>query len=125
MNCSILVAVSGEPGGEWEVDLRRTSKWFREGNSGDWAIRLNIPSGLLAEVLTDPEGQETVGISYKLELYIKVGARMKEPLVDRLIHTPSPLWLIKTMFAPRFAEHVFLRRTEFWQTLRGKLTATG
>jgi hypothetical protein len=125
MNSSILVVVEGEPGGAWEVDLRRASNWFREGDSGDWVIRLTIPSGLLAQVLTDPDGLETLAISYKLDLYVKAGARPKEALLDRLLYTPSPTWLLKTLFAPRFAEFVILRRKEFWQTLRAKLTAAG
>ena len=125
MNGSVLFVVVGEPGGEWEVDLRRPSNWLRPGNSGDWAIQLTIPSGLLAEVLTDPDGLEMLGISYKLDLFFKAGARAKEPLLDRLIYTPSPLWLLKTMLSTRFAEFVLRRRTEFGQILREKLAAMG
>ena len=125
MNSSILFVVEGEPGGQWEVDLRRASNWFREGDSGDWAIRLTIPAGLLAEVLMDPDGLETLGISYKLNLYIKAGARAKEPLLDRLIYTPSPVWLLRTALTPRFTEFILRRRVEFSQTVRDKFTATG
>src|SRR5262245_46227395 len=53
LNCVLLFDVEGEPGGQWEVDLRRTSGWFRHGDSGDWMLRLRIPSALLAETLTD------------------------------------------------------------------------
>jgi len=75
--------------------------------------------------LCERHGHQTpVGISYKFELYIKAGARPKETLLDRPIYTPSSFWFLKTMFAPRFAEFVLRRRTEFWQTLRGKLSAT-
>jgi len=35
MNCSVLFDVKGEPGGKWEVDLRRSSVYFREGDSAD------------------------------------------------------------------------------------------
>jgi hypothetical protein len=125
MNSSILFVVEGEPGGQWEVDLRRASNWFREGDSGEWVIRLTIPARLLAEVLTHPDGLETLGISYKLNLHIKAGARAKEPLLDRLIYTPSPVWLLKTALAPRFTEFVLRRRVEFSQTLRDKFRATG
>jgi len=123
MNGSILFVVVGQPGGDWEVDLRRPSNWLRPGDSGDWSIRLTIPSALLAETLTDPDGLETLGISYKLDLFFKAGTRAKEPLLDRLLYTPSPLWLLRTMLSPRFAEFVIRRRTEFSQILREKLTA--
>jgi len=125
MNSSILFVVEGEPGGQWEVDLRRTSNWFREGDSGDWAIRLTIPSRLLGEILMDPDGLETLGISYKLNLFIRAGARAKEPLVDRLIYTPSPVWLLRTALTPRFTEFILRRRGEFSQIVRDKFTATG
>jgi hypothetical protein len=68
---------------------------------------------------------ETLGISYKLDLFFKAGARAKEPLLDRLIYTPSPLWLLKTMLSTRFAEFVLRRRIEFGQILREKLAAMG
>jgi hypothetical protein len=125
MNSSILFVVEGEPGGQWEVDLRRASNWFREGDSGEWVMRLRIPAGLLGEVLMDPDGLETLGISYKLDLYIKAGARAKEPLLDRLIYTPSPMWCLRTALAPRFTEFVLRRRVEFSQTLRDKFAARG
>jgi hypothetical protein len=124
MNCSVLFDVQGQPGGQWEVDLRRPSHWFREGDSGDWLMRLTIPSGLLAQVLSDPDGWETLGISYKLDLYLRKGARAKEGLLNRLIHTPSPLWFLKSMFTPRFVEFAVRRRTEFRQLAREKLFAT-
>jgi len=123
-NCSFLFVVEGRPGGQWEVDLRRGARLFREGDSGDWVIRLTIPACLLAQILTDPDGLETLGISYKLDLFMKAGARAKEPLLDRLIYTPSPLWLLNTMLSTRFADFVFRRRTEFWQTFREKLSGT-
>ena len=68
---------------------------------------------------------ETLGISYKLGLFFEAGSRAKEPLLDRLIYTPSPLWLLKTMLSTRFAEFVLRRRTEFGQILREKLAARG
>lgn len=124
MNCSVLFDVQGQPGGQWEVDLRRPSHWFREGDSGDWLMRLTIPAGLLAQVLSDPDGWETLGISYKLDLYMRKGARAKEGLLNRLIHTPSPLWLLQSLFTPRFVEFAVRRRKEFRQLAREKLFAT-
>lgn len=124
MNSSVLFAVEGEPGGLWEVDLRQPSRWFRQGDSGDWALRVTIPAGLLAQVLSDPDGWETLGIAYKLSLYIRKGARAKEGLLDRLINTPSPLWFLKTALAPRFGQLLVHRRREFAQILRAKLTAS-
>jgi beta-lactamase family protein len=123
MDASVLFVVEGEPGGQWEVDLRKPSGWFREGDSGDWAMRLTIPAGLMAQVLTDPDGWETLGISYKLALYLRKGARTKEGLLDRLMNTPSPLWILRTMLTPRFVEFVVHRRREFSQILRAKLSA--
>jgi hypothetical protein len=124
LDCSVLFDVEGEPGGQWEVDLRRPSGWFRSGNSGEWLLRVRIPSRLLAEVLTDPDGWETLGISYKLDLYIKKGARAKEGLVDRLVNTPSPFWLLRTVLAPRFAQLAIHRRQEFSKILRDKLSGS-
>ena len=85
---------------------------------------MTIPSALLAQVLTDPDGWETLGISYKLDLYIKKGARAKEGLLNRLIHTPSALWFVRTLFSPRFAEFAVRRRKEFSALVRNKLFAT-
>jgi hypothetical protein len=124
LDCSVLFEVEGEPGGQWEVDLRRPSGWFRPGDSGQWALRVRIPSRLLAEVLADPDGWETLGIAYKLDLYIKKGARAKEGLVDRLVNTPSPFWFLRTVLAPRFAQLAIHRRQEFSKILRAKLTAS-
>ncbi len=124
MDCSVLFVVEGEPGGLWEVDLRRTSGWFRTGDSGDWSLRVAIPAGLLARVLSDPDGWETLGIAYKLDLYIRKGARAKEGLLDRLINTPSPFWFLRTVITPRFAEFVVQRRHEFSRILRDKLAGT-
>jgi hypothetical protein len=124
MDCSVLFDVEGEPGGKWEVDLRKQNhQCFRPGDSGDWLIRVTIPSALLAEVLNDPGGWETLGISYKLDLYFKKGGRLKEALLNRLIYTPSPLWLFKVMLAPRFASFVVRRRDEVLKMAREKLLA--
>jgi hypothetical protein len=123
MNCPVLFDVEGRPGGQWEVDLRRSRGWFRDGDSGDWQIRVTIPSALLAEVLTDPDGWETLGISYKLDLYLKKRARAKEALLTRLVGTPSPLSLIRLLLAPRFAEFVVRRKDEFLGMVRQKLLA--
>lgn len=125
MNCSVLFDVEGEPGGRWEVDLRRRSGWFRDGDSGDWSIRVAISSALLAEVLTDPNGWETIGISYKLDITMRKGAHAKEGLLNRLIYTPSPLWFLRVALAPRFAEFVVRRREEFLSLVQSKLLATG
>src|SRR5262249_16719063 len=123
MNCSVLFDVEGEPGGKWEVDLRRPSKWFRLGDSGDWSVRVAIPTALLAEVLVDPDGWETLGISYKLDLYFRKGSRAKEAGLARLIHTPSPRLLLGTLLKPRFAEFVVRRRKEFFLSARAKSRA--
>jgi hypothetical protein len=82
------------------------------------------PSRLLAEVLADPDGWETLGIAYKLDLYIRKGARAKEGLLDRLMNTPSPFWFLRTVLAPRFAQLAIHRRQEFARILRAKLTAS-
>jgi hypothetical protein len=95
LNCAVLFNVEGEPGGLWEVDLRRPSGWFRHGDSGDWDLRVTIP-----------------------------GARAKEGLLDRLINTPSPFWFLRTVLAPRFAQLMIHRRQEFSHILRAKLTAS-
>jgi hypothetical protein len=124
LNCSVLFNVEGEPGGLWEVDLRDASREFRHGDSGDWALRVTIPAGLLGRVLSDPDGWETLGIAYKLNLYIRKGARAKEGLLDRLINTPSPFWFLKTALAPRFAQLAIHRRQEFAHILRTKLRAS-
>ena len=121
MNCSVLFVVEGQPGGKWEVDLRRPSRMFRQGDSGDWLIRVTIPARLLAEVLVDPHGWETLGISYKLDLYLRKGARPVEALLNRLIHTPSPSSLVRLLLAPRFAELVIRRRQEFFRMVKDKL----
>lgn len=121
MNCAVMFEVEGQPGGQWEVDLRSPRPKFREGDSGDWQIRVTIPARLLAEILTDPEGWETLGISYKLEMFLKKGARAKEGLLNRLVQTPSPMKLFRLLLAPRFAEFVFRRRIEFAQLCRQKL----
>ena len=121
MNCSVLFVVEGQPGGKWEVDLRRPSRMFRQGDSGDWLIRVTIPARLLAEVLVDPDGWETLGISYKLDLYLRKGARPAEALLNRLIHTPSPSSLVRLLLAPRFAELVIRRRQEFFRMVKDKL----
>ena len=113
LDCSVLFDVEGQPGGHWEVDLRQGRRGFRQGDSGDWLLRVTIPAALLAEVLTDPDGWETLGISYKLKVYLKKGARAKEGLLTRLIHTPSPLSLVRWLCTPRFAEFVVRRRHEF------------
>ena len=84
-------------------------------------MRLTIPAGLLAQVLSDPDGWETLGISYKLDLYMRNGALAKEGLLNRLIHTPSPRWLLRSMVTPRFVEFVLRRRREFWQLVQDKL----
>jgi len=120
MNCSVLFVVEGQPGGQWEVDLRRSNRWFRQGDSGDWLIRVTIPARLLAEVLMDPDGWETLGISYKLDLYLRKGARAAEALLNRLIHTPCPSSLARLLLAPRFAEFVIRRRQEFFRIVRDK-----
>src|SRR5439155_25742759 len=78
MNGSVLFVVVGQPGGEWEVDLRRPSNWLRSGDSGDWAIRLTILFRLLAEILTDPDGLETICFSYKLDPLFKVYTSVME-----------------------------------------------
>ena len=124
LGCSLLFDVEGEPSGQWEVDLRRPSGWFRSGDSGEWVLRVRIPSRLLAEVLADPDGWETLGIAYKLDLYIRKGARAKEGLLDRLMNTPSPFWFLRTVLAPRFAQLAIHRRQEFARILRAKLTAS-
>ncbi len=124
MNCSILFEVEGRPGGLWEVDLRRPYGWFREGDSGDWLMRLTIPSSILAAVLTDPDGWETLGISYKLDITMQKGAFAKEGLLNRLIHTPTPLGFARLLLAPRFAEFVLRRRREFVKIFWQKLFAT-
>jgi hypothetical protein len=124
MNCAVLFKVEGCPGGQWEVDLRGSQPIFRQGDSGDWEIRITLPSRLLAEVLTDPDGWETLGISYKLEMFLRKGARAKEGLLNRLMQTPSPLMLVRLLLAPRFAEFVFRRRVEFAQLCRQKLLST-
>ena len=121
----MLFEVEGWPGGQWEVDLRRPSRWFRLGNSGEWLIRLTIPSALLAEVLTDPDGWETLGISYKLNLFMKKGARAKEGLLNRLMYTPSPGWMLRCVLSPRFSEFLLLRRKECLTWARTKLQAYG
>jgi hypothetical protein len=123
MNCSLLFQVEGSPGGQWEVDLRMSSGCFREGDSGDWLIRITIPSSLLAAVVTDPDGWETLGISYKLDVTMKKGALAKEGLLNRLIHTPTPLGFIRLLLAPRFAEFVLRRRREFMKLFQQKLFA--
>jgi hypothetical protein len=87
-------------------------------------IKLTIPSGLLAEVLLDPEGWSTLSGSYKLDLHMRNGGRAKEGLLDRLMFTPSQLWVARTVLAPRFAEFMLRRRAEFAQMLRDKLTGT-
>ena len=125
MNCSLLFQVEGSPGGQWEVDLRRSSDWFREGDSGDWLIRITIPSSLLAAVVTDPDGWETLGISYKLDITMRKGALAKEGLLNRLIHTPTLFAFLRLVCAPRFADFIFRRRTEFMRLFRQKLFATG
>jgi beta-lactamase family protein len=122
LDAAVLFDVRGEPGGQWEVDLRRPSRWFRPGDSGDWIIRLTIPAGLLAEVLTDPGGWEQLGISYRLDVYLRKGAREKEGFFIRLINTPSPWWLLATVLRPRFAGVVARRRAEFRQILTNKLS---
>ena len=124
MNCCVLFEVEGSPGGQWEIDLRRRSNWFRQGDSGDWLMRITIPSSLLASVLTDPDGWETLGISYKLDITMRTGALAKEGLLNRLIYTPSPFALAPLVLAPRFADFVFRRRTEFMKVVRQKLAAT-
>ena len=124
MNCSLLFQVEGSPGGQWEVDLRRPYGWFREGDSGDWLMRVTIPSSLLAAVLTDPDGWETLGISYKLDITMKKGALAKEGLLNRLIHTPTPFGFLRLLLAPRFGDFVFRRRTEFAKLFWQKLFAT-
>ena len=121
MNCSVLFVVEGQPGGQWEIDLRGSNRLLREGDSGDWLIRVTIPAGLLAEVLMDPDGWETLGISYKLDLYLRKGARIPEALLSRLIYTPSPSSLVRLLLAPRFAELVMRRRQEFFRMVRDKL----
>lgn len=123
MNCSVLFNVEGRPGGQWEVDLRRPRGWFRQGDSGDWQIRVTIPSALLAEVLTDPDGWETLGISYKLDLDLRKEARAKEVLLTRLVNTPSPLSILRLLLTPRFAEFVLRRKGEFLRVVREKLRA--
>jgi hypothetical protein len=125
MNCCVLFEVEGSPGGQWEIDLRRRSNWFRQGDSGDWLMRITIPSSLLASVLTDPDGWETLGISYKLDITMGTGALAKEGLLNRLIYTPSPFALVPLVLAPRFADFVLRRRTEFMKVVRQKLLATG
>ena len=125
LNCCVLFEVEGWPGGQWEVDLRRPSRWFRLGNSGEWLIRLTIPSALLAEVLTDPDGWETLEISYKLNLFMKKGARAKEGLLKRLMYTPSPGWMLRCVLSPRFSEFLLLRRKECLTWMQTKLQANG
>jgi len=124
LNCSVLFQVEGHPGGSWEIDLRRPSRWFREGDSGDWLIRVAIPSALLAEVLVNQDGWETLGISYKLDLYMRKGARAKEGSLIRLINTPSPWWILRTLMTPRFAEFLVRRRKEFVNLVRWKFLET-
>ena len=123
MNCAVLFEVEGSPGGQWEVDLRKPSGWFREGDSGDWLMRIAIPSALFAHVLADPDGWETLGISYKLNVTMKKGALAKEGLLNRLIHTPTPFGALRLLLTPRFAEFVLRRRKEFSKLLQRKLLA--
>ena len=123
MNCAVLFEVEGSPGGQWEVDLRKPSGWFREGDSGDWLMRIAIPSALFAHVLADPDGWETLGISYKLNVTMKKGALAKEGLLNRLIHTPTPFGALRLLLTPRFAEFVVRRRKEFTKLLQRKLLA--
>lgn len=121
MKCSVLFEVEGNPGGQWEVDFRAGACRFRHGDSGDWLMRLAIPSSLLASVLTDPDGWETLGISYKLDLTVRKGALAKEGLLDRLIYTPTPFKFARLLLAPRFADFVFRRRSEFVKLCAQKL----
>src|SRR5712692_6264386 len=95
LSCCVLFDVQGEPGGKWEVDLRRASGWFRRGDSGEWVVKLTIPAGLLAEVLLDAEGWNTLCGSYKLDLHMRNGGRAKEGFLDRLMFTPSPWWVAR------------------------------
>lgn len=125
MDYSVLFDVEGEPGGKWNVDLRQPGRWFREGDRGDWMTRVTIPARLLADVLTDPDGWETLGISYKLDVYMKKGARAREALLTRMMNTPSPVSLLKLALTPRFAEFVFNRKKEFAKLAREKLFAAG
>lgn len=124
LGCSVLFDVQGEPGGQWEVDLRGPTCRFREGDSGDWAMRLTIPAALLERVLTDPDGWEELSISYRLDLYFRKGARAKEPALTRLVNTPSLPWLLKTLCAPRFFGFVVRRRQDFVHMVREKLRAS-
>jgi hypothetical protein len=56
---------------------------------------------------------------------MRSGARAKEGSLDRLIHTPSLGWFLKTLLAPRFVSFAFRRRREFFRVVRQKLAATG
>jgi hypothetical protein len=55
---------------------------------------------------------------------MRTGALAKEGLLNRLIYTPSPFALAPLVLAPRFADFVFRRRTEFMKVVRQKLAAT-
>jgi hypothetical protein len=124
LNCSLLFEVDGHPGGKWEVDLRKSSGWFREGDSGDSLMRIAIPSALFAEVLSDPDGWETLGISYKLNVFLKKGALAKEGLLNRLIYTPTPTAILRLLLAPRFSEFLLRRRKEFAKLIQRKVLAS-
>lgn len=124
MKCSVLFDVEGSPGGKWEVDLRESACRFRDGDSGDWLMRLAIPSSLLASILTDPDGWETLGISYKLDITLRKGGLAKECLLDRLIYTPTPFKFVRLLLAPRFADFVLRRRSEFVKLCAQKLHAS-
>jgi hypothetical protein len=63
------------------------------------AMRIKIRLHYLF-ILTDPDGWETLGISY---VDITAQALAKEGLLNRLIYTPS-LALAPLVLAPRFAD---------------------
>jgi len=55
---------------------------------------------------------------------MRKGARAKEGSLIRLINTPSPWWILRTLMTPRFAEFLVRRRKEFVNLVRWKFLET-
>jgi UDP-MurNAc hydroxylase len=121
MEGRFLIQVEGEPGGSWEVNLNGAHATVRQGDSGDWSVRLRIPARLLAAVLENPDGWETLAISYKLDLFFRKGTRRLESTLDRLMYTPSPVALVRMLLTPRFAAFAMTRRHDLARMLKAKL----